>query len=122
SRKMRRSISRHPPCMVPREMGWEMQGLRDPDRGRQERWRHRRDFGPREGTREGLPAEDPGLVRRFGELEIDQEISIQEKVWKIQRGGWLAMLFFILAGASGLLGNGPLSSSRVTDPSGRVEV
>ncbi|MGH7317816.1 MAG: hypothetical protein ACREJS_16330 [Candidatus Rokuibacteriota bacterium] len=58
---------------------------------------------------------DPGL-----ELEHDE--GFHQRVWRVRRAGWLAMLLLVLAGLAGLLGAGPLSRAEVQDAGGlRVE-
>ncbi len=49
-------------------------------------------------------------------LEIDEDIQQQRKVWLIERISWGIMALFMLAGLSGLLGHGPLSSTILNDP------
>jgi hypothetical protein len=49
-------------------------------------------------------------------LEIDEDIHQQRKVWRIERISWGIMALFTLAGLSGLLGHGPLSSTILNDP------
>jgi hypothetical protein len=48
-------------------------------------------------------------------LEIDQDLAFQQKMWRFQRFGWLALLLVALAAAVGVFGvNGPLSRQRAS--------
>ena len=51
----------------------------------------------------------PGQIRRFGDLEIDQDIAFQQLNWKIQRRCWAGMAVLIALALLGLFGSGPLS-------------
>jgi hypothetical protein len=42
-------------------------------------------------------------------LEIDENIALHEKGWKVQRVGWGFIFFFVLLAAFGLFGNGIFS-------------
>ena len=48
-------------------------------------------------------------IHRIGDLEINQDLSVQERMWKIQRVGWAIMLVVIFLGLIGLFGHGPIS-------------
>lgn len=45
------------------------------------------------------------------QLEIDQDLSLQRRMWHVQRGGWLAMCLLLVAALLGVFGNGPASRS-----------
>lgn len=48
--------------------------------------------------------------------------SFHQRIWRLQRVGWIAMLLVALAGLVGLLGPGSWSRTRVEHPAGlRVE-
>jgi hypothetical protein len=49
---------------------------------------------------------------RVDGLEIDQDLDVQQRAWRIQRVGWGIMTLFVLAAVAGLLGSGPLSHAR----------
>ena len=51
-------------------------------------------------------------------LELEEDEAFHERVWRLRRAGWLAMVLLILAGLAGLLGVGPLSRAEVSDASG----
>jgi len=48
-------------------------------------------------------------IHRIGDLEINQDLSVQERMWTIQRVGWGFMLVVIFLGLIGLFGHGPIS-------------
>ena len=48
-------------------------------------------------------------IVRIGDLEINQDLGVQERMWRIQRVGWAAIGVIVLLGLSGLFGHGPLS-------------
>ena len=48
-------------------------------------------------------------IHRIGDLEINQDLNVQERMWTIQRVGWGIMLVVIFLGLVGLFGNGPIS-------------
>jgi hypothetical protein len=50
-------------------------------------------------------------LRNEAELEIDEDLQQQRKVWLIERISWVIMALLLLAAMLGLLGHGPLSSS-----------
>jgi hypothetical protein len=52
-----------------------------------------------------------GDVTRVSDLDIDQDLSFQQRDWQAQRIGWGAMLLVVVAGLLGLLGDGPLSKA-----------
>jgi hypothetical protein len=44
-----------------------------------------------------------------GDLEIDEDIEFQRRMWKFQRVGWLFLALAIMASLFGAFGHGPLS-------------
>lgn len=48
-------------------------------------------------------------IIRIGELEINQDLSVQTLTWSIQRAGWAAMGVIVLLAMAGLFGHGPIS-------------
>lgn len=50
-------------------------------------------------------------IIRVGSLEIDQDLRFQQRLWAVQRVGWVVIALVILATLAGLLGPGPLSST-----------
>lgn len=57
-------------------------------------------------------------IVRIGDLEINQDISVQRRMWKIQRIGWAAMAVIVILGLVGLFGHGPVSRASVGDRQG----
>lgn len=57
-------------------------------------------------------------TQRVGDLEIDQNLSLQQKEWLIQRVAWVALALLLLAGLLGVFGNGPLSDTTAGDADG----
>lgn len=53
-----------------------------------------------------------------GELEIDQDLQFQRRMWRIERVGWGAMAIILICAVMGLFGNGPLS--RTTTQTGEL--
>lgn len=52
-------------------------------------------------------------AHKIGALEIHQDLSFEKRNWRVQRLGWAAMALFVLAGAAGAFGRGPISSAWV---------
>jgi hypothetical protein len=50
-------------------------------------------------------------VRRVGDLEISQDMTMQRRVWTMQRIGWGGIALMLLAIMLGLTGRGPLSTA-----------
>lgn len=48
-------------------------------------------------------------IIRIGELEINQDLSVQVLTWNIQRAGWAVMGFITMLALAGLFGHGPIS-------------
>lgn len=55
-------------------------------------------------------------IQRIGDLDIDQDLNYQRRAWLVERVGRALMALLILAALFGLLGNGPVSFTRVADP------
>jgi hypothetical protein len=49
--------------------------------------------------------------QRAGDLEINQDLRFQRRMWALQRIGWAVMALVVLVGLVGLFGTGPLSSA-----------
>ncbi len=54
-------------------------------------------------------------------IEIDEDMRHQRLEWRLQRIGWVIGGLFLLAGALGLMGYGPLSRAHAGDASFSVE-
>lgn len=61
-------------------------------------------------------------MERVGELEINQDVTYQEREWRTERLGWALLILLILVAVAGLFGNGPLSWTTVTTPDEALEV
>ena len=61
-------------------------------------------------------------IVRIGDLEINQDVHVQERMWKIQRAGWATMALLLLLGAAGLFGHGPASRASAGDHHGLLWV
>jgi hypothetical protein len=48
-------------------------------------------------------------MQRIGSLEIDQDLTFQQKEWRLQRIAWVVMALLIVAALLGLTGSGPLA-------------
>jgi hypothetical protein len=57
-------------------------------------------------------------IVRIGDLEINQDLRVQEQMWKIQRIGWAAMALIVVLGLFGLFGHGPASRTSAGDKQG----
>jgi hypothetical protein len=57
-------------------------------------------------------------TRSSSGIQINEEPHFQERMWRIERLGWLAMAAILIAAAIGLFGHGVLSRAKieVTDP------
>jgi hypothetical protein len=61
-------------------------------------------------------------IVRIGDLEINQDLRVQKKMWRIQRIGWAAMALLILMGLAGLFGHGPASHTSAGESEGPLWV
>jgi hypothetical protein len=55
-------------------------------------------------------------------LQLDQNPTFQRREWRASRIGWVLLTAFVLAGLVGLLGDGPISSTRASGQAGVVTV
>jgi len=53
---------------------------------------------------------------------IDEDLDFQQKMWRIQRAGWVVLALLMLVTVLGLFGGGPLSSAQALDSSGLLQV
>ncbi|HLV16596.1 MAG TPA: hypothetical protein VKY70_03940 [Pseudomonas sp.] len=56
------------------------------------------------------------------EHPIDDDITFQRKVWRMERIGWGLLLLLVLLTALGLFSEGPLSDRRAVSADGSLEV
>ena len=55
------------------------------------------------------------------ELDVNDDLDFQRRVWRFERAGWVAMGLISLAGLLGLLGSGLLSGAESADGGLRIE-
>jgi hypothetical protein len=48
-------------------------------------------------------------MQRIGDLEINQDLRFQERMWVAQRAGWIGMLAIAVVALLGFIGHGPLT-------------
>ncbi|GBD16097.1 hypothetical protein HRbin26_00992 [bacterium HR26] len=48
-------------------------------------------------------------IRRVGELEIEEDLDFQRRMWRVQQIGWALLVLVVVAALLGLFGKGPLS-------------
>ena len=53
---------------------------------------------------------------------VEEDMRMQQRVWRFERVGWYALVLVVLLGLAGLFGNGPLSDAQVMSDDGRVHV
>ena len=53
---------------------------------------------------------------------VQEDMSMQQRVWRFERVGWYVLVIIVLLALAGLFGNGPLSDAEVVSPDGRVKV
>jgi hypothetical protein len=51
----------------------------------------------------------PAHVAEHKRLQLDQDIDLQRREWRVQRVGWYGLATFVLAALLGVFGKGPLS-------------
>lgn len=64
-----------------------------------------------------------GEVRRVREIEIDDDLAFQKRLWKVQSYGQMAIGILIVLSALGLFGGkGPLARAEKTDQNGALRL
>lgn len=58
--------------------------------------------------------------RRFEGLEIEEDLTVQRRIWRFERVGWTGLALFVGVGLLGLFGGGPLSRGEVDASSGAL--
>ncbi|WP_207830280.1 hypothetical protein [Pseudomonas sp. 43(2021)] len=53
---------------------------------------------------------------------VEEDMRMQQRVWRFERVGWYALVLIVLLALAGLFGNGPLSDAQVSSEDGRVQV
>lgn len=56
------------------------------------------------------------------DLQVDEDLTFQERAWRVERTGWVAAGVVILLAFFGLFGDGPLSNRVLRTPDGRLTV
>lgn len=75
----------------------------------------------------GLAARDPICSRRMpsssgSRFDVDEDPKHQHAEWRFEQVGWVIWAAVVLIAATGLLGNGPLSSALAASPDGSVQI
>jgi hypothetical protein len=68
------------------------------------------------------PPDEAPEVWRSRSHPVREDIAFQRMSWRVQRGGWLAMVAVAGLALLGLFSNGPLSSATATGAGGRLEL
>jgi hypothetical protein len=58
------------------------------------------------------------MVKRVGDLEINEDLGFQRRMWAFQRVGWAVLVLVVMAALFGLLGPGLLSISATVGSEG----
>ncbi|MBI5441601.1 MAG: hypothetical protein HY900_10380 [Deltaproteobacteria bacterium] len=53
-------------------------------------------------------------MERLGDLELEQDLPHQERMWRVQKVVWILLTLALVAGLVGLFGSGPLSAAKAT--------
>ncbi|MEF9897610.1 MAG: hypothetical protein RR736_01380 [Pseudomonas sp.] len=53
---------------------------------------------------------------------VQEDMAMQQRVWRFERVGWYVLVIFLLLGLAGLFGNGPLSDAQAMSEDGRLLV
>jgi hypothetical protein len=69
-----------------------------------------------------MPEDDMSAIQRVGDLEVAQDLEFQQRMWVVQRAGWIVMLLVVAVAAIGFLGHGPLSGASTGTAAGGAEV
>ena len=55
-----------------------------------------------------------------GDLQLEQDLVLQQRTWRVQRIGWVVLALIVLCGTLGLFGGiGPLNSTSTQAADGR---
>ena len=60
-------------------------------------------------------------MAKDGGIDLVDDISFQEKTWRVQRVGWIVMALLVAAGLAGAFARGPLSRAEAEGPGLRIE-
>ncbi len=61
-------------------------------------------------------------MERIGDLEINQDLSFDQREWVWERTGWVALFAIVTLGAAGLFGHGPVSWTTASSDNGSLTV
>lgn len=64
----------------------------------------------------------PEELSHVGELEVPQDPTFAQRLWRIERVGWGILLLIVLAAFLGVFGHGWLSNEHWRAPDGRLAV
>jgi hypothetical protein len=70
--------------------------------------------GQGEPSKDRLTVEREEVVQRHGDLEIEESMRAQRRLWKVQRAARVLALLLMALGVAGLFGGGPLSHATVS--------
>ena len=62
------------------------------------------------------------MKERHADLQLDEDLRLQHREWRIQKVSWFLLYGLLIAIAFGLLGHGPLSTSQVQGPAGSASL
>jgi hypothetical protein len=65
--------------------------------------------GPARGPKDRLTVEREEVVQRHGDLEIEESMRAQRRLWRVQRVARILAVLLMALGVAGLFGDGPLS-------------
>jgi len=60
-------------------------------------------------------------MAKNGGIDLVDDISFQEKTWRVQRVGWIVMALLVAAGLAGVFARGPLSRAEAQGAGLRIE-
>lgn len=55
----------------------------------------------------------PAMIRRIGDIDLDQNLDHERREWRVQRVGRVLLGFVVVAALLGLFGDGPLADAQV---------
>lgn len=61
-------------------------------------------------------------MQQIGDLELDQDLTFEQRQWVVQRGVWIVLVALLVSTVLGVFGSGPLSSAAVTSADGMLRV
>lgn len=58
----------------------------------------------------------------MSDLDLQEDLRVQRWLWKLERGGWLAMGLIVGAAFAGVFGGGPIAKATEADQGGALHV